>query len=125
LIRKFILEETSKTEGSLEAKQCPTFFSSSILANNNFQQNHYRTRYLQMLHSSLLVETTRDIPTENSLENSRKILNRQQKFDVPEPINPRSNSSQYNGCGIYNGNKSSQIEVAKTLADENLCLKRN
>jgi len=78
-----------------------------------------------MLHSSLLVETTRDIPTENSLENSRKILNRQQKFDVPEPINPRSNSSQYNGCGIYNGNKSSQIEVAKTLADENLCLKRN
>jgi len=71
-----------------------------------------------------LLETTRGIPTKNSFENSRKSLNRQQKFEVPRR-NPQSNSPQHSVCGIYNGNQSSQIEVTKSSADESFCLKRS
>ena len=71
------------------------------------------------------METNRDIPTKNSFENSRKTLNRQQKFEVPW-CNLRINSSQHNGCGLSNENKPSQIEDTKILADESLlCLKRS
>ena len=125
LSRNVFSEKTSKTEGSLEAKQCPKVYSSSILARNEFQYNHCRKDYLQSLPISPLVEATRDVRTKNSSENSRKTLNRQHKFEVPRR-NLRSNSSQYNGCGIYNKNKSIQIEDRKTLGGESLlCLKRS
>ena len=124
LTRKGIIEKTSQNEGALEAKQCSKIFSCA-LANNNFQYNHCRTRCLQTFHASPLVETTRGIPMKSSIEKRRKTINRQQKFEIPRRI-LRSNSSQYNGCGIYNENKSSQTEESKSLADESLlCLKRS
>ena len=104
LTRKGIIEKTSQNEGALEAKQCSKIFSCA-LANNNFQYNHCRTRCLQTFHASPLVETTRGIPMKSSIEKRRKTINRQQKFEIPRRI-LRSNSSQYNGCGIYNENKS-------------------
>ena len=61
LTRKVVLEKTSKAEGSLEAQQCHKIFPLRILAKINFQYNHYRTRYLQSLHSSPLLETTSGI----------------------------------------------------------------
>ena len=124
LTRKVILEKTSKTKQSLEAKQYHKIVSTSILPNNDFQYNHCRKRYLQSLNSSPLVETTRDIPTKSSFENSRKTLDREQSFEVPR-CNLQSNSSQHNGCGICNEYKPSQIEDRESLADESLCLKRS
>jgi len=114
--REVILDKTSKTDGSLEAKQCPKSFACPISAKINFQYSHCKTRYLQSLHSSPVVERNREIP---SLKNSRKTLNRQKKFEVPDQ-NLRSNSSEYNIYGIYNENKSCQIEDTKILADESL-----
>ena len=124
LTRKVILETTSKTKQSLEAKQYHKIVSTSILANNDFQYNHCRKRYLQSLQSSPLGETTRDVPTKSSFENSRKTLDREQSFEVPR-CNLQSNSSQHNGCGICNEYKPSQIEDRESLADESLCLKRS
>jgi len=124
LIPKKFLDKTSKPDGPLEAKQGPQVSSLWILSKINFQRNHYQTRYLHTLLSSPLVETTRDIPTKTSFENSKKPLNRKQKFEVT-PRNPRKNSSQYNGCGTYNENKSCPVEDSKSLSDETLCLKRS
>jgi len=121
---KSYFRKTSKTERSLEWRQYHTIFSSSISANNDFHHNHCRTRYLQSLHSSHLVETTRDIPTKSSFENSRKTLKRKQTFEEPRR-NLRSNSSQHNGCGFYNENKWCHIENNESLSDENLCLIRS
>ena len=119
MTREVISDKTSKTDGSLEAKQCPKNFSRPSSAKINFQYSHCKTRYLHSLHSSPLVERSREIPRKNSLKNNRKILNRQKKFEVPRQ-NLRSNSSEYNRDGIYNGNKSCQIEDTKILADESL-----
>ena len=123
LIPKKFLDETSKPERPLEAKQGHKVFSFGISSKINFQRNHYQTRYLHTLHSSPLVETTRDIPTKTSFENSKKPLNRKQKFEV-SPRNPRRNSTQYNGCGTYNESKSCPVEDSESLSDESLCLKR-
>jgi len=106
LIPKKFLDITSKRDGPLEAKQGLKVFSKVTL------------------HSSPLVDTTRDIPTKTSFENSKKPLNRKKKFEVT-PRNPRRNSSQYNGCGTYNENKSCPVEDSKSLSDESLCMKRS
>ena len=125
MTREVILDKTSKSDGSLEAKQCPKHVSCPILAKINFQYSHCKTRYLQTLHSSPLVERSREIPRKNSLKNSRKTLNRQKKFEVPRQ-NLRSNSSEHNRDGIYNENKSYQIKDTKSFADECLLsLKRS
>ena len=47
LTQKVILQKTTKTEGSLEAKQCHEIASSGISANNAFQYHHCRTRYTE------------------------------------------------------------------------------
>jgi len=119
LNRKVILEKTSKTEGSLVAKECPKGFSFSILAKNNFKYSHCQTPYSHF-HSSALVEATRVTPTKNSSKNSRKTLNRQHKFEAPRR-NLRSNSSQ-----ISKENKSRQTKDSKSLVDGSLLsLKRS
>jgi len=119
MTREVILDKTSKTDGSLEAKQCPKHVSCPILAKINFQCSHCKTRYLHSFHSSPLVERSREIHRENSLKNSRKTLNRQKKFEVPRQ-NLRRNSSEHNRDGICNENKSCQTEDTKTVADESL-----
>jgi len=123
MTREVILDKTSKTDGSLEVKQCSNIFSFRISGKTNFQYNHCKTK--QSLHSSPLVERNREIPRKNNSKNSRKTLNRQKKFDVPRR-NLRSNSSQKNRYGICNENKSCEIKDTKILADESLLsLKRS
>ena len=124
MTREVILDKTSKTDGSLEAKQCPKIFSCPILEKINFQYSHCKTRYLLTLHSSPLVERSREIPRKNSLKNSRKILSRKKKFEVPRQ-NFRSNSSEYNRDGIYNKNKSFQTEAIKITQQAKIHLERN
>ena len=124
LITKKFLDKTSKPEGLLYAKKGPNVHSFCILSKIEIQRNHYQTRYIHTLHSSPLVETTRDIPTKTSFENSKKPLNRKKKFEVT-PRNPRKISSHYNGCGTYNENISCPVEDSKSLSDESLCMKRS
>jgi len=125
LTGKLVFESSSKTSLSLEAKMSPEFFSSRISANTNLQCQHYTTLYLQTPHSSPSMETiTNDIPTSNSLENTRRLLNNTQNDEVLRR-NPQSNTLHHNGCGIYNEKKSCPPVGTKRLPDENvLCLER-
>jgi len=72
LTGKLVFESSSKTSLSLEAKMSPELFSPRFSANTNLQCQLYTTRNLQTPHSSpSMEEITKDIPTSNSLENTR------------------------------------------------------
>ena len=125
LTGKFVFETTSKTSLSFQAKKNLELFSSRFSANTNLQNNLYTTHYLQRPHSSPSMETiTNDIPTSNSLENTRRLLNNPQNDEVIRG-NPQSNTLHQNGCGIYNEKKTCPPVGTKHSTDENvLCLER-
>jgi len=125
LTGKLVFETTSKTSLSFEAKKSPELFSSRFSANTNRQNNLYTTRYLQTPHSSPSMEIiTNDIPTSNSLENTRRLLNNTQNDEVVRR-NPQSNTLHQNGRGIHNEKKSCPPVGTKRSTDENvLCLER-
>ena len=123
---KILFETTSKTSLSFQAKKSPELFSSRFSANTNLQNNLYTSRYLQTSHSSPSMETiTNDIPTSNSLENTRRLLNNTQNDEVLRR-HPQSNTLQHNGCGTYNEKKSCPPVGIKRLPDGNvLCVERS